>query len=171
MCECVCAKLFSCVQLFATLWTIPCQALLSMGILQERILEWVAMPFSGYVMCISSQLQKDIFNKTEYVCPMPCPTSCRAFRWLLPPGMQSPSIIQVPAPGSAPQRDPLQAGKSSCPPPATHSHPSKHLPFPQLSCLFICLLICLFVVETAAPTKTHTSSMRTGTLSCSRFFP
>ena len=126
---------------------------------------WSGLP------CPSSQLQKDFFNKTEYLCPVPCPTSCRAFRWLLPPGMQSPSIIQVPAPVSAPQRDPLQAGKSSYPPPATHSHPSKHLPFPQLSCLFTCLLICLFVVGTAAPTKTHMSSMRTGTLSCSRFFP
>ena len=37
---------FSCVQLFVTLRTIAHQAPLSMGILQERILEWVAMPFS-----------------------------------------------------------------------------------------------------------------------------
>ena len=37
---------FSCVQLFATLWTIACQAPLSMEILQARILEWVAMPSS-----------------------------------------------------------------------------------------------------------------------------
>ena len=28
----------------ATLWTIACQVLLSMGILQARVLEWVAMP-------------------------------------------------------------------------------------------------------------------------------
>ena len=34
------------VQLFATPWTVACQAPLSMGILQERILEWVAMPSS-----------------------------------------------------------------------------------------------------------------------------
>ena len=34
------------VQLFVTPWTAPCQAPLSMGILQARILEWVAMPFS-----------------------------------------------------------------------------------------------------------------------------
>ena len=35
---------FSRVQLFATLWTAALQAPLSMGILQARILEWVAMP-------------------------------------------------------------------------------------------------------------------------------
>ena len=37
---------FSRVQLFVTLWTIACQDPLSMGILQARILEWVAMPSS-----------------------------------------------------------------------------------------------------------------------------
>ena len=31
---------------FATPWTVDCQAPLSMGILQARILEWVAMPSS-----------------------------------------------------------------------------------------------------------------------------
>ena len=36
----------SCVQLFETPWTVACQAPLSMGILQARILEWVAMPSS-----------------------------------------------------------------------------------------------------------------------------
>ena len=39
-------KSLSRVQLFATPWTIICQATLSMGILQARILEWVAMPAS-----------------------------------------------------------------------------------------------------------------------------
>ena len=34
------------VQLFATPWTVACQAPLPMGILQARILEWVAMPSS-----------------------------------------------------------------------------------------------------------------------------
>ena len=34
------------VRLFATLWSIACQAPLSMGILQARVLEWVAMPSS-----------------------------------------------------------------------------------------------------------------------------
>jgi len=37
---------FSRVQLFVTPETVPCQAPLSMGILQARILEWVAMPSS-----------------------------------------------------------------------------------------------------------------------------
>ena len=32
--------------LIVTAWTVACQALLSMGILQTRILEWVAMPSS-----------------------------------------------------------------------------------------------------------------------------
>ena len=40
-----CAQLLSHVQLFATPWTIACQAPLSMGILQARTLEWVVMPF------------------------------------------------------------------------------------------------------------------------------
>ena len=40
-------SLFSRVQPFVTLWTVACQAPLSMGILQARILEWLAMPFSG----------------------------------------------------------------------------------------------------------------------------
>ena len=37
---------FSCVWLFATLWTVTHQAPLSMGILQAKILEWVAVPSS-----------------------------------------------------------------------------------------------------------------------------
>ena len=37
---------FSRIQLVATLWTTACQAPLSMGILQVRILEWIAMPSS-----------------------------------------------------------------------------------------------------------------------------
>ena len=58
------ACVLSCVQLFATLRTVAHQAPLSMGILQARILEWVAMPSSrgssqprdlihiSYVSCI-----------------------------------------------------------------------------------------------------------------------
>ena len=37
-----CAESLSCVWLFVTPWTVACQAPLSMGILQVRILEWVA---------------------------------------------------------------------------------------------------------------------------------
>ena len=44
---CVCAKSLSHVQFFATLWTGACQAPLAMGILQGRILEWVAIPSSS----------------------------------------------------------------------------------------------------------------------------
>ena len=40
------AQLLSRVRLFATPWTVAPQAPLSMGILQARILEWVAMPSS-----------------------------------------------------------------------------------------------------------------------------
>ena len=59
---------FSHVQLFAILWTVALQASLSMGILQARILEWVAMPFSrgssqhrdgtcvSYVSCIGRRV-------------------------------------------------------------------------------------------------------------------
>ena len=38
-----CAQLLSCVQLFATPWTVAHQVPLSIGILQARILEWVVM--------------------------------------------------------------------------------------------------------------------------------
>ena len=41
-----CAESLSHVRLFATPWTVAYQASLSMGILQARILEWVAMPSS-----------------------------------------------------------------------------------------------------------------------------
>ena len=44
------------VQLFVTPWTVPHQVPPSMGILQARILEWIAMPFSRgrRHRCISS---------------------------------------------------------------------------------------------------------------------
>ena len=44
-CVC-CAWLLSCIWLLVTPWTVACQSPLSMGILQARILEWVAMPSS-----------------------------------------------------------------------------------------------------------------------------
>ena len=52
VCVCVCVCMLCCgsslsrVQLLATSWTVARQAPLSMGILQARILEWVAYPFS-----------------------------------------------------------------------------------------------------------------------------
>ena len=57
---------FSGVWLFATLWTIACQAPLSIGILHVRILEWVAMPSSA---CTSlerlSSVMKYVFWKIK----------------------------------------------------------------------------------------------------------
>ena len=49
---------FSSIWLFVTLWTLACQAPLSLGILQGRTLEWVAMP-SSRVYCRSPVLQAD----------------------------------------------------------------------------------------------------------------
>ena len=42
-----CAQVLSPVPLFVTPWTAARQAPLSMGILQARMVKWVAMPFSG----------------------------------------------------------------------------------------------------------------------------
>ena len=42
-----CAYLLSHIQRFQTPWTVAHQASLSLGILQARILEWVAMPPPG----------------------------------------------------------------------------------------------------------------------------
>ena len=44
--SCVCAQSLSRVLFFATPWTVASQAPLFMGILQARILEWVATPSS-----------------------------------------------------------------------------------------------------------------------------
>ena len=64
----LCCAVLSCIQLFATPWTVASQALLSMRILQARILEWVATPSSrgssqprdgtcvSYVSCIGRQV-------------------------------------------------------------------------------------------------------------------
>ena len=41
-----CAQSLSHVWVFATPWAVACQAFLSLGVLHERILEWVVMPFS-----------------------------------------------------------------------------------------------------------------------------
>ena len=39
-----CAQSLNCVQLSVTPWTVACQAPLSVGILQARILQWLAVP-------------------------------------------------------------------------------------------------------------------------------
>ena len=43
---CAVLNCFSCVSLFVTLWTLACQTPLVRGILQARILEWVAISSS-----------------------------------------------------------------------------------------------------------------------------
>ena len=59
---CVCAKSLSHVQLFAAPWTVTHQATLAHGILQARILEWVAIPSSRgsnprlSIFCIGQQV-------------------------------------------------------------------------------------------------------------------
>ena len=48
VCVCVCVYVlshFSHIQIFVTVWTVVCQATVH-GVLQERILEWVAIPSS-----------------------------------------------------------------------------------------------------------------------------
>ena len=67
-CHCFLVRCFNCAQLFGTLWTVAHLAPLSMGILQARILEWVAMSssrrsswprdwtFVSYVSCIGKWL-------------------------------------------------------------------------------------------------------------------
>ena len=62
---CVCVCVFSHVQLLATLWTVTCQASVSLGSSQARILDWVVISFSResfqsrdqtHVSCIGRQI-------------------------------------------------------------------------------------------------------------------
>ena len=53
----LCAETLNHVRLFVTPWTVACQVPLSMGILQERILEWVAMPYSRGAFQLRNQTQ------------------------------------------------------------------------------------------------------------------
>ena len=68
---------FSCVRLFATPWTIACQAPLSMGILQARILEWVAMPWCAAVHGVT---KSRTWLKDWIDWEVPCQVTCRV--WL-----------------------------------------------------------------------------------------
>ena len=54
------------VQLYTTLCTVTCQAPLSMGILQARILEWVAMP-SCKTFVIASHKMYETFTFPSYL--------------------------------------------------------------------------------------------------------
>ena len=53
--KCVCVQ--SCVQLFVTLWAVTCQAPLSMGFFQARILEWAAISSSRRSSWSRDQIQ------------------------------------------------------------------------------------------------------------------
>ena len=50
---CVCACMFSWVQLFATLWTIVCQAPLFMGFSLQEYWSGLSFPFPKYLMIYS----------------------------------------------------------------------------------------------------------------------
>ena len=74
----MCACVLSCNQFFALLWTVACQAPLSMGIFQARILEWVAMPSSREssrprggtcVSCIFLPCQADSLSLSQLEAP------------------------------------------------------------------------------------------------------
>ena len=64
-CACLCMlSRFSHVQLFVTPWTLACQALLSMGIPQAKLLGWTAIPsfrgsFQSRIKSRSPALQAD----------------------------------------------------------------------------------------------------------------
>ena len=103
---CVCVLRLSRVQLFATPWTVAHQAPLSLGILQARILEWVAMPSSRgssqprdgiQVSCIAGR-----FFTTE---PAGKPQETlidNVFFSPLPPPMAPPPLPQLSPPSNPP---------------------------------------------------------------------
>ena len=84
-------KCLSPLQLFATPWTVVCQAPLSIGIFQARILEWVAIFFSRWssqprdqtrVSCTAGRLltgwaTREVSSASQHFppSPLPCPTS------------------------------------------------------------------------------------------------
>ena len=55
--------MISCVQLFGTPWTVACQAPLSMGILQTRILKCVAMSSSRGYSQLRGQIQVSLLQE------------------------------------------------------------------------------------------------------------
>ena len=122
--------MLSCVRFFMTPWTVPRQVPLSMGILQVRILEWVAISFSrgcfpprdqthiSKVSCISVQFSRSVVSNslqphgprhTRPPCPSPtpgvypnsCPLSRRCHPAILPSVVPFSSCPQsFPASGS-----------------------------------------------------------------------
>ena len=83
-----CTWLLSCVGLSVTPWTVTCQAPLSMGILQVRILEWVAMPSSR-----GSSQARDMGVKNTNASPGP--QTARTFKdGALPLTLEHPRILK-----------------------------------------------------------------------------
>jgi len=61
-----CAWSLSCVQLFATPWTVACQAPLSMGFSRTRILEWVAISSSRICIYVCVCVCTYIYSFSDY---------------------------------------------------------------------------------------------------------
>ena len=57
-------QLLSCIQLFVTPWAVARQAPLSMGVLQAKILEWVAMPSSSGIFPVQ-ELNPGLLHCTQ----------------------------------------------------------------------------------------------------------
>ena len=87
LCLCCAVLSHSVVPDSAAPWTATCQAPLSMGILQARILEWIAMPSSRG----SSQLR----DQTQVSCLAGRLFTIRATRKPKNTGMGSLSLLQV----------------------------------------------------------------------------
>ena len=94
--------MLSCVWLFEILWTIACQAPLSMGILQARILEWVSRPSSRgssrsrdwiWVFCVSC-IASVFLPAAAAKSLRSCPTLCNPIDGS-PPGSPIPEILQA----------------------------------------------------------------------------
>ena len=74
------------VQNFATPWIVAYQPALSMGILQGRILEWVALPsYKGSSQPYAAAAAKSLQS---------CPTVCNPIDGS-PPGSSVPGILQA----------------------------------------------------------------------------
>ena len=102
-----CDQSLSCVRLSAMLWTISSQAPLSMGILQARILEWVAIFLQGTFPTQGSNLHllnwQIIYHGATCISPATaaaakslqlCPTLCDPID-SSPPGSPIPGILQA----------------------------------------------------------------------------
>ena len=80
MCVCVCVQALSRVRLFVTPWTVAHQTLLTIGILQARILEWVAMPssrkssWSRDWISVSCMSRRILYHLTHQESPLLCVT-------------------------------------------------------------------------------------------------